>query len=199
MSPINSKKRNFNSDIGDLHIGITSSTGETFDFDQNGLNRNSIKWSQTPSIVIKLELKLNSIDASLFKNSLLYNNLNKEQVKSQMINERWDSLLENYWKHKENKWCQSIYDEFNFNCLDFIIIFLLEYGFFDINYEHNEETYLSFNNRKANEKQTMIMNNFLREKLSRELIEPEFIKCLKYLNLLLKLKKEEYFSENIKE
>ena len=56
-----SKEQHSNNDpdIGDLHIGITNSKAEVFDFDSNGLNRNSTRWHTIPSIVIKLEQQVN--------------------------------------------------------------------------------------------------------------------------------------------
>ena len=150
-------------DTGDLHIGITNSNSETFDFDMNGVNRNSIRWSHIPSIVIRLETKKND---QIFRA------------------QSWDVALEAH-SGDEKKWSKSNYDEFTFNCLDFVISFLLNLGYFDDNVTHTEPSSL--------------LNGYLREKLSRDLIEPEFVKCLKYLRLLVRLNESEVFEEKLNE
>ena len=162
---------NFESDIGDLHIGITNSSGEIFDFDINGLNRNLTRWFSTPSIVIDLQ-------------SLTNLNAARKKV--------WNVFLDRCWLHREQDWTAHRYDEFNFNCLDFIIIFLYEIGFFDINEETNSngciETF-QFN------KNNSLIINFLKQAFSKDFIEPKFVKCLKYLNILIKLDMKNCFSE----
>lgn len=111
----------------------------------------------------------------------------------------WNNLLENFWLKKDDNWTSAKYDEFNFNCMDFIIHFLLEFGFFDV----NEECYLDVsefhlkNSRTSESKHNPLMNALLKQKFSSEFIEPEFLKCLGFLNLLVRIEENKCLSEKI--
>ena len=162
---------NCKSDIGDLHIGITNSSGDIYDYDMNGLNRNSKRWFSTPSIIIDLQRLTNWNEA-------------KKKV--------WNVFLDRYWLNKEQYWAAHRYDEFNFNCLDFIIIFLYEIGFFDIDEETNSHDCIeTFQFNKNN----YLIISFLKQAFSKDFIVPKFVKCLKYLNLLTKVDIKNCISE----
>lgn len=196
-------------DFGDLHIGITNSKSEVFDFDLNGLSRNSIKWFKIPSIVIKLN---HYHQTECIEHEYHYQQCESQQQKQQqqqigsfpLVKEsfnslfynyfsfnKWDLILDNYWyNERDTKWSAAHYNELKFNCLDFIIKFLIDYDYkFNINNENR-----SCNSTLTAEKTTV---DYLKYILSRQLIEPEFIKCFKYLNLLIKIKKNGYFMEKI--
>ena len=214
-------QRHHEPDIGDLHIGITNSKSEIFDFDSNGLNHNADKWFTIPSIVIKLEQQINLTQQHQhFKEMMsppssnrapqlnIFLDGQKEEKYKQLIirnyTDKWDLVLHNFWQQRHAAWKATKYDEFELNCLDFIINVLLDYGFFDLNddleayFENMNGTNCHVNKSEfIQEKQNLLMKNLLKQKLSRELIEPEFIKCLKYLNLLIKLHKQKYFVERI--
>lgn len=159
-------------DVGDLHIAITSSNGDVYDYDSDGLNRNSIRWFKLPAIAIKLD-----------------------QVGLELLAEEWNSLLDFYWSQKETRWSSSNYEEFDSNCLDFVLSFLFDYGFFasedDYSHKVTGKSLLSKSQTLLNGK------NYLKQKLTRDLIEPEFLKSLKYLNLIIFLNDKNYFVENL--
>lgn len=177
---INNVKDMLSTEIGDLHIGVTSTFGEVFDFDSNGLNRNSLKWTSLPSIVIRLDNKITL-------------NLNDDEIDDSKI--KWDVVLEKNWDERFNKWNEKNYDELNWNCLDFIISFLVEYGFFDLNQDYDLENDVFKGEMEFQNK--VIIKKYLRKKLSNELIEPEFLKCLKYFSLLVKINEKKYFIEQV--
>jgi hypothetical protein len=174
-------------DFGDLHIGITNSKSEIFDFDLNGLNRNSLKWFKIPSIVIRLTHHYenqNFVD----KPQKPQNIINDENLRFLFYNyyylnfNKWDFILDNYWyNQRHTKWSLKSYNEINFNCLDFVIQFLIDYDY----------KFQNFNPNSANS-----IDN-IKYLVSNHLIEPEFIKCFKYMNLLAKIKKNDFFIENI--
>ena len=171
-----------NNDFGDLHIGITNSKAEIFDFDMNGLNRNSLKWFKIPSIVIKLNHHYESSE------SMTTCCVNDDNLKFLFYNyyylnfNKWDFILDNYWyNQRHTKWSSKSYNEMKFNCLDFVIQFLIDYDY-------------KFQNFNSSSTESMESLKYL---VSNQLIEPEFIKCFKYLNLLAKIKTNEYFIENI--
>lgn len=86
----------------DLHIGVTNSKQEVFDFCLNGLQRNSTRWiSLIPSIIIPLDGYLNDYSR-----------------------EKWDYFLEEEWLERLEKWSAIDYNENNNNCFDFIILFI---------------------------------------------------------------------------
>jgi len=175
-----SNKENFEQDdIGDLHIGITSSKSNVYDFDINGLKRNSHTWLQTPSIVIRLEeINLKSSDNILRPNGFAA---------------KWDLALEN--KFASQKWNKSNYHEQNFNCLDFVTEHLLDFDFF-----HSQMETLSFSkNEIKNFSHSDLNKLFFKKKLSHDLIEPEFVKCLKYLNLIILLYENKFIEEQLNE
>lgn len=192
------------SDIGDLHIGITNSRSEIFDFDVHGLNRNLKRWLK-PSIVIKLGHKL-----TLEQNKINLDNLlsfkssdddffKSEKTTSINLYDKWDLLLEECWLNRSNQWSQSKYDEKKFNCFDFVINFLVDFGYFDMNEEDSQDRKLKhlLSTAKPNEPNQRL-HRYLKEKITNDLIESEFVKFLKYLNLLVKLRKQKFLIENIK-
>ena len=173
-------------DFGDLHIGITNSKSEIFDFDLNGLNRNSLKWFKVPSIVIKLSHHYEN--KNFVDKNQQPQNINDENLRFLFYNyyylnfNKWDFMLDNYWyNQRHTKWSSKSYNEISFNCLDFVIQFLIDYDYKFQNFESGSIN--SIENIK-----------FL---VSNHLIEPEFIKCFKYMNLLAKIKTNEFFIENI--
>lgn len=173
-------------DLGDLHIGITNSDSDVFDFNSNGLNKNSHNWIETPSIVIDIyncaARKLNQEEIFSYSNDEL------------SIDSKWNDLLDRNWKRRKEIWNRAFYDENNFNCLDFIINFLLEYGFF----EHDDFFIDTDNNfMNSHKKNPFILNCSLKNKLSKEYIEPEFVKFIKYLKLLVSLDNKKCLMENI--
>lgn len=153
----------------DMHIGITNSLSEAFDFDHHGLKKNSKNWIDYPFIHIKLDQ---------FRNKILMGNETK----------KWDDLLEYQFKQKEHYWSAKQYDETNLNCFDFIINFLYVFGYFDLNEENEEEMYL---NELVFIENNHLMKKFLKQKLANELIEPVIRKSLKYIYLLMKLNSNE--------
>lgn len=159
------------SDIGDLHIGITNSLAEPFDFDHNGLKRSCKRWYDNPTIHIQLDHKS-------FNMKTIFNETKK-----------WDDLLECFWSQRDQCWTAAKYDETKFNCFDLIINFLFLYGYFDIDTEN--ETSMDSSILIEN----YFMKKFLKQKISNELIEPTVRKSLKYLCLLIKLSDEKYFRE----
>jgi hypothetical protein len=171
-----------NGNIGNLHIGLTNSLSECFDFDFDGLKRNSKKWLSNPAIFIKLDQT--NMKMTRFINLKAIFNENK----------KWDDLLESFWTQRQKYWNSCSYNEFEKNCLDFVLNFLLLYGYFDIQHEENsivstEPVFLSKND--------FLMKSFLRKKLVDKLIEPAVRKSFKYTLILLKLKNRSYFKENI--
>jgi hypothetical protein len=192
------------SDIGNLHIGITNSRSEIFDFDVNGLNRNLRRWLIKPSIAIKLGHKLtleqNKINLDLL---LSFKNSDDDFFRSEKTNainlyDKWDLLLEECWLNRSNQWKQSKYDENKFNCFDFVIAFLIEFGYFELNEEDSQDKKLKqlLSTTKANET-NIRLHRYLKDKMTNDLIESEFVKFLKYLNLLVKLRKRKFLIENI--
>lgn len=174
-------------DFGDLHIGITNSKSEIFDFDLNGLNRNSLKWFKIPSIVIKLNnhFEHHSVEK---KQPDAVKCLNDDNLRFLFCNyyylnfNKWDFILDNYWyNQRQTKWSTKSYNEIKFNCLDFVIQFLIDYDY----------KFQSFSSNSISSVES------LKYLVSNQLIEPEFIKCFKYLNLLAKIKANEYFIENM--
>ena len=160
-------------DIGDLHIAVSNSKAETYDYDMNGLNKNSITWLQIPAIVIPLE-----------------NHAKREEVNKNT----WDSTLEIIFK--DPKWNKSNYNENNFNCLDFVTEFLINFGFFDYG---NDEIF-KFSENSSEKKyilQNKLTKSFLKKQLSKNFIEPKFYKSLKYLNLLVNLNEQNIFEEHV--
>ncbi len=218
-------------DVGDLHIGITNSDGDVFDFDQNGLSRNAIKWFKIPSICVNLEAYLIQkkflVDFDRFHASeklkseswqTQYTKLSESSdrkdfyirnyTNENLFSNLWDNLLESFWLRKEIVWAAVKYDEFNFNCLDFIISFLIEFGFFDVNEQsflvndYNQIDIVKILNSCNNNNYTQsscspLMIQLLKHKFSSEFIEPEFLKCLAYLNMLVKLKEKKCINETI--
>jgi hypothetical protein len=156
---------------------LTNSQSESFDFDQNGLKKNSKKWLDIPAIFIKLD------QTNMKMNKLI-----------ELGAKKWDDLLEKFWTQRELIWNSSRYNEFEYNCLDYVIDFLLLYGYFDIQHEENP---LVLTDSLFFEKEDFFMKKFLRKKLVDELIEPTVRKSLKYLLILLKLKNESYFKEKL--
>jgi hypothetical protein len=106
---------------------------------------------------------------------------------NQIYSKKWDELLEESWKAKDELWSKSIYNEHFYNCFDFVIKILIDFGFF--------EEVLSINTNKIDAYGKVV--NFLKQELSKKFIEPEFVKCLKYLNLLEKLSQKQYMIEKI--
>lgn len=139
---------------GDLHIGITSSMGEVFDYDSDGLKRNSNKWTDIPSILIKL---------------------NEDR---HLDSQKWDLFLEKNWRKRDVKWNSKSYDEYNFNCLDFVVYFLNQYDFFNKKYAKiNDENLFNFLKKYDTE--------FFNEK---DILPQIEIKCVKsYLKTILSL------------
>jgi hypothetical protein len=87
---------------GDLHIGVTNSKQEAFDFSFYGLQRNSPRWTfLIPSIIIPLNDYLN-----------------------EYAREKWDHFIEEEWLARLEKWSTRNYDENKNNCFDFLILFL---------------------------------------------------------------------------
>jgi hypothetical protein len=117
--------------------------------------------------------------------------------------ESWNNLLEIFWIKRHLLWDSKRYDEFNFNCLNFIVSFLLEFGFFDLN-EDDATDFLYQTSLIELLKSEWIEPNhnplligLLKQRFSNEFIEPEFLKCLRFLNLLVKLKEKKCFKENV--
>lgn len=198
-SPLNREA----ADIGDLHIGITNSKMDVFDFDKNGLNKNAKRWFSIPSIAINLE---RLIEKDTFPFSKTSSETNKISTKAECDNQfkryrtdNWDAVLESHWNNREKGWNPLDYDEFKNNCLDFIIRFLLDYGFFDQNYElcatKQGHANSILNSSRLKEQHELIIKSYFKQKLTREIIEPEFLKCFKYLNLLIQLHEFEFLIE----
>lgn len=162
-------------DIGDLHIGVTNSDSDVFDFNQNGLNKNAHNWIDTPSIII-------DIKRTSHVNNL---ELDHDNAHSCPIDFKWNMLLDRHWKRRKEMWNRAFYDENNFNCLDFVINFLLEYGFFDWNLDNSSQNDI------------FIYKSIIKKKISKEYIEPEFIKCLRYLNMIINLHEKKYLVEQL--
>jgi hypothetical protein len=86
----------------DLHIGLTDSDSVVYDFDYNGLNRNSQRWFDDYSIYVKM-------------NSSCLNRT------------KWNQLIEKNWRIQHTKWSQSKYDGLHNNCFDFVVDFFSDY------------------------------------------------------------------------
>jgi hypothetical protein len=202
-------------DIGDLHIGVTNSESDVFDFNQHGLNKNAHNWIETPSIVIDMKsTKRTSRTMEVFSEMKPLVTMTASAIvvggdstssednnTDTRLDPKWDLLLDCYWKRRKELWHRAFYDENRFNCLDFVINFLLEYGMFDLNEEQSDlissAALLNAESSFKQKKNIFILKNFLKQKLSKEFIEPEFFKCLKYLNLLINLYEKKYFLEKI--
>lgn len=202
-------------EIGDLHIGITNGNGDIFDFDQNGLTRNGAKWYKIPSIVVNLEKHLNTREQTRFAAPHIPNKANRRSYdyykqfflrtdkRTNTFADNWNNLLETFWIKRHIIWSSSRYDEFNFNCLNFIVSFLLEFGFFDINNDDAADflcqTSLAdlLKNEWIEHSHNPLLVALLKQKFSTEFIEPEFLKCLRFLNLLVKIKEKKCFKEII--
>lgn len=192
--------------MGDLHIGVTNSNSDVFDFNHIGLNRNAANWFNTPSIVIEINYRskfkiLNPNNAANFEDDEHQRGTDHD-ILNENFGQKWDFLLDFYWKKRKQLWSKAMYDANNFNCLDFIINFFLEFGLFDLNEDQNDinVSYESFLNKETSltEKQSLYMlKNFLKKKISKELIEPEFVKCLKYINLLINLNENKFILEKV--
>ena len=122
-----------------------------------------------------------------------------EKTTSINLYDKWDLLLEECWLNRSNQWSQSKYDEKKFNCFDFVINFLNDFGYFDMNEEDSQDRKLKhlLSTAKPNEPNQRL-HRYLKEKITNDLIESEFVKFLKYLNLLVKLRKQKFLIENIK-
>jgi len=99
--------------------------------------------------------------------------------------EKWNDLLEYFWEMKN----ELVYYEFKFNCLDFILSFLILFGYFDVNDSQNNEHFLL-------DKQNIKMKIILKQKITKQLIEPALKRSLRYLYLLMKINKESFLIEN---
>jgi hypothetical protein len=97
---------------------------------------------------------------------------------------KWNNLLEHFWKSRS----KLEYDEFKFNCLDFVLSFLVLFGYYDKNFNQSNEQVL-FDKGK-----TKIKIN-LKQHITKHLIEPVLKKSLNYLFLLIKLNDEAYVIE----
>lgn len=165
-------------DIGDLHIGITNSKSDVYDFDRNGLKKNTSIWFQIPSIIIRLDKSVQTNFLQHENEDEKSNNLN---FKSKEFSKKWDLALERNLLNND-KWNKINYDEENFNCLDFVIEHFLEFEFFDFHLKNLQNEFVK---------------KVWKKKISHDLIEPEFIKCLKYLNLIEMLNEKEIFEEKL--
>ena len=112
--------------------------------------------------------------------------------------EKWNILLENFWLNKDTAWTSLKYNENTFNCLDFIINFLIELGFFDLNEECFDSLNADFDikNKCFKGQRNWLLISLLKQEFSSKFIEPEFYKCLRFLNLLVKIKEKKIFASN---
>jgi hypothetical protein len=152
-----------NLEDGNLHIGITNSKSDIYDFNSNGMNRNSSSWLHNASITIRLDRIGN-------KNKLL-----QQFLGVKLDSKKWDCLLDDYFQKSTSQWTTLSYHETNMNCLDFIVDFLSSYGSVSIG--------------QANKRDA------LKKMLLNELIEPEFCKFLKFVNLVKELNEKKVLSE----
>lgn len=160
----------------DLHIGITNSLSESFDFDHTGLKRNSKRWFDYPLVHIELD------------HFRIVRHLMNNETK------KWDELLEFFWKQKDHIWSSQKYDEKNLNCFDFVIDFLYMFGYFDANNDEDDSNLndlLLLTSDNTSNYDNLTMRKFLKQNLASELIEPVIRKSLKYLYLLVKLNSNE--------
>lgn len=182
-------------DMADLHIGVTNSDSDVFDFNQNGLNKNAHNWIDTPSIVIEIK-SMTSTTTTATSPFTTYD----ESISSE-IDFKWNMLLDRHWKRRKELWNRRFYDENRFNCLDFVVGFLLEYGLFEL--DRNSAQACSVvcvdQHDVAAQARSLLLRkkSFLKHKISKEFIEPEFDKCLGYLRLLLSLHEKKYIIEKI--
>lgn len=187
-------------DISDLHIGVTNSDSDVFDFNHNGLNKNAHNWIDTHSIIIDIYSFQNKLKGYNYGEFFYLNNSNKTSDDI-YVDSKWNTLLDRHWKKRKELWNRTFYNENKFNCLDFIITFLLDYGFFDFSIEHNElilkNDLIDESFKTIYKKNYNILKCFYKKKLSKEYIEPEFLKCLKYLKLLINLHLKKYLREQI--
>uniref|UniRef100_A0A1B6CPZ1 MKRN2 opposite strand protein n=1 Tax=Clastoptera arizonana TaxID=38151 RepID=A0A1B6CPZ1_9HEMI len=80
----------------DLHIGVTTGSGDVFEYDQTGLHRNRrTQWNQCLIIT---------------------------QVKSEPWSEKWDDVLTTV--ASQNCWSSQRYHQETFNCYTFVLAFL---------------------------------------------------------------------------
>lgn len=190
-------------DLSDLHIGVTNSDSDVFDFNQNGLNKNAHNWIDTPSIVIEIKSEDDQRGTE-------DENSNKSDFK-------WNTILDRHWKRRKELWNRCFYDENRFNCLDFVITFLLEYGLFDMSREiaackkhiqHHPQLRLagglltggelmSAHSFGGSPRNLFVVKSLLKRKISKEFIQPEFDKCLRYLNLIISLYEKKYLVEKL--
>ncbi|XP_074660382.1 MKRN2 opposite strand protein-like [Tubulanus polymorphus] len=81
-----------------LHIGITSSTGEVYDYDENGLNIGSDVWKRTDCLSIAMP-----------------------PHSAEETTVTWDDSLRHYSQYPD--WHQNRYHSDDHNCYDFVIGF----------------------------------------------------------------------------
>jgi hypothetical protein len=176
---------------GILHIGITNSKSEIYDFNANGMNKNSPKWFDMPSIVIRLD----EINKRSTKNFSFINN-------PKICNDKWDTCLEDYWSRtKVLRWNSTSYDETHLNCFDFVMDFLLNYDFFskefllialnEINIANKTTT------RDVSKETFQMLKRQIKKRVLDELIEPEYAKFFKYINLVGELNEKKFLCEEI--
>lgn len=195
-----------NLDTGNMHIGVTNSKSDIYDFNANGMNKNSPRWSDAPLITIRLENDKNKA----------YSLLTSQPVKHEL----WDFYLDDYWeKSKSARWNSSTYNETSLNCLDFVVDFMLDYGCFSKTYllyalneinmtmmKQNET--ISSEDTSHNPTSIISASQLMRDKLARlkemlkkklldQIIEPEYSKFLKYINLIFELNEKEYLIEEL--
>ena len=180
---------------GDLHIGVTNSKSKIFDFNANGMNRNSPRWFDMTAMVIRM-------DESCKKPSSLLRN---EKIR----NDAWDFYLDQYWEDRELclKWNSSQYDEKRLNCLDFVTDFLLNYDLFNknsllnslrgINLADNMAGKSDGTDVSSRQEKLTKLKKCLKQKLLDELIEPEYSKFAKYANLVFELNEKKFLREEI--
>ncbi|KAI8486623.1 protein of unknown function (DUF4796) [Branchiostoma belcheri] len=90
----------------DLHVGVTSSNGVVFNFDETGVHKDTAGWEE--SITVRLL-----------------------QEKDFDIRECWDKCLNDYSLY----WRPESYDENANNCFDFVLGFLRHVGYEYVNTE----------------------------------------------------------------
>jgi hypothetical protein len=181
---------------GILHIGVTNSKSDIYDFNANGMNKNSPKWFDMPSIVIRLDENNGKRAAAATRHASFISN-------ASICNDKWDSCLEDYWSRtKVLRWNSTSYDEDQLNCFDFVIDFLLNYDFFSKEFlliSLNEINIASKSTSRDNvSKETFqMLKREIKKRVLGELIEPEYAKFFKYISLVSELNEKKFLCEEI--
>jgi hypothetical protein len=150
-----------------------------------------------PSIVIRLSGE-NGSGGRCNSSRTAWSFLNNKSI----CNDKWDSCLAEYWSNtKVLRWNSTSYDASTLNCFDFVVDFLLNYDFFSKEFllvSLHEINMASRSTAKDVSRETFqLLKKQIKKKVLEELVEPEYAKFFKYINLAVELNEKKFLCEKI--